>query len=342
MRWIPTLAGVGTLVGGAVAVGVASRSDQTKQAMKAASRGAAPGRLGSRLNSLMDGPSYRAVADVLDLRPGDALLDVACGWGEFLVTYAAEARRVAGVDLAPAKVALARERLADRIANGTAEVVVADAVRLPWPDGSFTAVTCMDAFPFFPHQQAVLGEIFRVLRPGGRTVVSFAAEQLPEGVESRQARGFAGTYTAISEATARRMVQAAGFERVNVSWVSVAGDHQLIGRALRLLGGDQMDIAIGYKPVRRTVGKYDALARLLDADGRPEVRLTFQEISDAVRGGLPPSAYKYAAWWANEPDGRHVQARAWTAAGWHTSHLDLDRQEVTFTRQSWGNPDPSC
>ena len=282
----------------------------------------------------MDGPSYRAVAEALTLSPDDELLDVACGWGEYLLTYAAQARRVAGVDLSPAKVALARERLADRIANGTGEVVVADAAGLPWPDGSFTAVTCMDAFPFFPDQQAVLGEIFRVLRPGGRTVVSFAAEQLPEGVESRQARGLAGTYTAISETTARRMVEATGFERVSVSWTSVAGDHQLLGRALRLLGGDQMDVVTSYKPGRRTVSKYDALARFLDDDGRPEVHLTFADISDAVPGGLPASAYKYVGWWANESTGRHVQARAWTAAGWRTSPVDLARQTVTFPRQA--------
>lgn len=188
--------------------------------------------------------------------------------------------------------------------------------------------------PFFPDQPAVVGEIYRVLAPGGRAVVSFAAEQLPEGVETREARGFAGTYTALSEATATRMVQAAGFERVTVSWASVAGDHELIGRVLRLLGGDQMDIVIGYKPPRRAVSKYDTLVRLLEAHGGSEVHLTLKEISDTVRGGLPASAYKYAAWWANEPDGRYVQAKAWTASGWRTSHLDLDQQQVTFTRQT--------
>ena len=43
------------------------------------------------------------------------------------------------------------------------------------------------------------------------------------------------------------------------------------------------------------MGKYDALTRSLDGQGGPEVRLTFSEISDAVPGGLPPSAYRHAA-----------------------------------------------
>ncbi len=205
--------------------------------------------MGSWLNSLGDGPSYRAFAQVLDVGPEDEVLDVACGWGEFLVNHAAGARRVAGVDLTPAKVELARTRLADRIRAGSAEVVVADAARLPWPDGSFTAVTCMDAFPFFPDPQAVLAEFFRVLRPGGRAVVSFGAERLPEGVESRQARGVAGTYTAISETSARRMVETAGFDPVVLSWAPVAGDHRVVGSVLRALGGDEIDVVIGYKPV---------------------------------------------------------------------------------------------
>jgi cyclopropane fatty-acyl-phospholipid synthase-like methyltransferase len=201
------------------------------------------------LNSLGNRPTYRAFAQALDVRPEDELLDVACGWGEFLVNYAAGARRVAGVDLAPAKVALARERLADRIEAGTAEIVVADVARLPWPDASFTAVTCIDAFPFFPDPQAVLAELFRVLRPEGRAVVTFGAHQLPEGVESRSARGIAGTYTVIGEATARRMVESAGFDPVTVSWVPIAGEHSLIGAVLRVAGVDKQDIVIGKKPI---------------------------------------------------------------------------------------------
>ncbi len=318
MRRTTMLAGAVALAVGAVAVG--ARSTQARQAWAAASHGAAPGRLGSWLSSQMDGPSYRAMAEALDLRPDDVVLDVACGWGEFLHAHAAGASRVAGADIAPAKVELARQRLANRVDSGTAEVVVADAAQLPWPDGSFTAVTCMNAFPFFSDPKAVLAEMYRVLRPAGRVVVSL---------------------TATSEAAARGMVEAAGFDHVDVSRAPTAGQHGLISRALHLLRADEMDVVVGFKPVAppgRTSGgtsggKYGALARLLGTQARSEVQLTFDEISDAVPGGLPPSAYKHASWWANDASGRRVQARAWMAAGWRTSHVDVKGQEVTFAKE---------
>jgi 2-polyprenyl-3-methyl-5-hydroxy-6-metoxy-1,4-benzoquinol methylase len=104
MRRIAALVGLAAAAAGAAVW--AARSAGARQSREAMSHGAAPGRLGSWMNSLMDGPTYRAFAQVLDVHPEDELLDVACGWGEFLVNHAAGARRVSGVDLAPAKVAL--------------------------------------------------------------------------------------------------------------------------------------------------------------------------------------------------------------------------------------------
>lgn len=245
VRGVKAFAGLAAVAVGAVAW--ASRSTGARKALESMSHGAAPGRIGSWLNSRGGGPSYRAFAARLDLGPEDELLDVACGWGEFLVNHAAEASRIAGVDLAPAKVELARQRLADRIENGTAEVVVADAARLPWPDNTFTAVTCMDAFPFFPDPEAVLAEFLRVLRPGGRALVSFGAERMPAGVDSRQARGIAGTYTAISEAAARRMTESSGFDPVTVSWAPISGG-SVVRAAYHLLGADEIDVVVGRKP----------------------------------------------------------------------------------------------
>lgn len=76
--------------------------------------------------------SYRLIAAELALTPEDDLLDVACGWGEFLLMYAQQAHRVCGIDVSEEKVALARQRLAVRIAAHSAEIVQGDAAVLPW------------------------------------------------------------------------------------------------------------------------------------------------------------------------------------------------------------------
>jgi ubiquinone/menaquinone biosynthesis C-methylase UbiE len=165
------------------------------------------GRIGSAINTWMNGPGYRVMAEALDPRPEDELLDVACGDGAFLAEYASHVRYVAGLDLYEVKVDLAERRFADRIAAGTAEVVQGDAGALPWEDGRFSAVTCMDAFSFFPDPDGVLREVRRVLRPGGRAVMGIGA-QIPEEAEPRTVLG----HVMRNEADVRRMVEAAGLD----------------------------------------------------------------------------------------------------------------------------------
>ena len=61
---------------------------------------------------------------------------------------------------------------------------------------------------------------------------------------------------------------------------------------------------------------------------------TFGEIEDVLGFPLPPSAYRYPAWWSNEVSGRHVQKIGWLGAGFRTSQVDIAGRRVTFTRHS--------
>jgi hypothetical protein len=80
------------------------------------------------------------------------------------------------------------------------------------------------------------------------------------------------------------------------------------------------------------MAKYDGLAELLRRQLGEQVTLTFEQVADAIPGGLPPSACRSRQWWANEPGGRHVQAKAWCGAGWHVSYVDLAGRIVTFSQ----------
>jgi ArsR family transcriptional regulator len=115
---------------------------------------------------------------VLDeLGPGVSrlrILDVGCATGRLVERLAAAgATDLAGSDLAPRIVDVARDRLA---AQGVdAEFQAADAESgLPWPAGSFDAVTLTGVLHHFMTPEAALAEIGRVLRPGGRLVLSDA------------------------------------------------------------------------------------------------------------------------------------------------------------------------
>jgi hypothetical protein len=76
------------------------------------------------------------------------------------------------------------------------------------------------------------------------------------------------------------------------------------------------------------MSKYDGLAEFLSRK-TSSVTVSFEEIASVVAGGLPPSAYRYTAWWANNPS-RHVHARVWLDAGWATSATNLVSRKVTF------------
>lgn len=56
--------------------------------------------------------------------------------------------------------------------------------------------------------------------------------------------------------------------------------------------------------------------------------MDFEEVSELV-GGLPNSAYKHRAWWANQRTSV-VQAYAWLDAGWRVASVDFSRRRVVF------------
>jgi demethylmenaquinone methyltransferase/2-methoxy-6-polyprenyl-1,4-benzoquinol methylase len=119
----------------------------------------------------------RAVA-AADVQPGDVVLDVCCGTGDMLRTFAGGAQRpgrMIGVDFSGGM--LARGRFdTDGV---PVQVVQADALRLPLRDAAVDVISCAFGVRNFRDLTAGLVEMRRVLRPGGRVVIlEFAA---PDG-----------------------------------------------------------------------------------------------------------------------------------------------------------------
>ena len=96
------------------------------------------------------------------------LLDVGCGTGWLIALLAAKKpARYCGVDLAEEMVRMAREK---EIPG--AEFTVGSAMELPYPDGSFQVVTCIQSFHHYPRPDRAMEEAFRVLAPGGIYLLS--------------------------------------------------------------------------------------------------------------------------------------------------------------------------
>ncbi|HTV88698.1 MAG TPA: methyltransferase domain-containing protein [Stellaceae bacterium] len=124
-------------------------------------------------------PDERAAWDrILDLLvpPGSVLdaLDVGCGTGFLSLELAARGHRVTGVDLAPAMLALARQKAAARGLSVRFEA--ADAENLPCSPGSFGLVISRHVLWTLPHPEAAIDGWIGVLRPGGRLAIIDGAQ----------------------------------------------------------------------------------------------------------------------------------------------------------------------
>src|SRR5688572_9656885 len=104
----------------------------------------------------------------LGARARGRVLEVAVGTGRSLPFYPADAT-VTAIDLSPAMVALAGQRAADR--GIELDLRTGDAEALPFDDEAFETVVCALSLCTIPDPAAAIGEIRRVLTPGGRLLL---------------------------------------------------------------------------------------------------------------------------------------------------------------------------
>lgn len=101
---------------------------------------------------------------------GSDVLDAACGTGRYALPLAEAGARVSGVDATPEMLARARQTAQER---GLAlDLRDGDLRALPFGDESFDVAVCALALCHVPDLRPVMAELARVLRPGGRLVIS--------------------------------------------------------------------------------------------------------------------------------------------------------------------------
>lgn len=112
----------------------------------------------------------RRLVRLAGARPGLRTLDLCCGTGDVALALARQGGQVIGLDFCPAMLQVALRRAA---AGGAVrpDFLCADVLQMPFPDGTFDAVTISYGLRNLASFESGLREMRRVTRPGGRVLV---------------------------------------------------------------------------------------------------------------------------------------------------------------------------
>ena len=125
--------------------------------------------------------------DRLGAKPGDLVLDMGCGGGRHAFETVRRGCRIVALDQSLEELVDVKNTFAAMIDAGElhshvqGQPVSADALKLPFADGTFDRIICSEVLEHIPDAQTAIGELARVLRPGGSiavTVPAWVAEKI--------------------------------------------------------------------------------------------------------------------------------------------------------------------
>ena len=110
-----------------------------------------------------------AVLSLVDLKPGDSVLDLGCGTGVMIPFYlAAQAGKIVAVDVSEKMVERAREKFGS---EPSVELRAQDVLSLDEGE-RFDAVVIYNAYPHFFEKAALVEKVYRLVKTGGRFVIA--------------------------------------------------------------------------------------------------------------------------------------------------------------------------
>ncbi len=119
------------------------------------------------------------IVEWLDVRHDQTILDCGSGYGFVLrVLLELTPARIVGLELQPDRIKETRAFLGN---HDRLELGQGNAMTLPFPDNSFDHAVCSEVLEHLPDDRAAMGELYRVLKPGGTLVVTVPSEDFPFG-----------------------------------------------------------------------------------------------------------------------------------------------------------------
>jgi len=145
------------------------------------------------------------VFSLLDLKPHERVLEIGFGSGTDIQRASRSAAFVAGVDHSDVMLRMASKRNAEPIREGRVALQLASAAKLPFPEEHFDRVFAINSAQFWKDSIKTLGEVRRVLKPGGRIVLALQPRNKNATEETTRQAGIG-----LSKSLA-----AAGFEEIH-------------------------------------------------------------------------------------------------------------------------------
>jgi ubiquinone/menaquinone biosynthesis C-methylase UbiE len=227
-------------------------------------------------------------------RPGERVLDVACGTGivaRRAAPLVGATGSIVGVDINPAMLEVARSL--PTATGATITWQVGNGIELPSPDSAFDLVFCQQGLQFMPNRQAAVNEMHRVLAAGGRVGIAVwqGADQqtffktFGEIIDRHVGSSVSGLPLSLGSAEElRNLLELAGFTRVSIESVTFTARIPSPDTFVRLS-------VLGAAAVLPEFGKMDDAAKsdLIDA-----VRIDSADLIQTYRDG-DAIAYPMAA-----------------------------------------------
>jgi|SRR5688572_6894747 len=113
-----------------------------------------------------------AIRQLTDIQP-ERILDIATGTGDLAIRAARRfpQAQITGIDISTGMLELGRKKIANLLLNKQIQLLEGDSEAINFDDGTFDAVTVAFGVRNFANLEKGLGEMYRVLKPGGRMVI---------------------------------------------------------------------------------------------------------------------------------------------------------------------------